>query len=153
MIDFVRAVALLLGIARSARHRFAWGAALGVLAAYPLAIVTSGVLASRPAPGESAPALLGFAFVFFGPTALQGYTGHAPLPLAALFDAWPLVVPLASGAFAGAAAMVASRRAAALRPESDESRVLDRIAAPFVLAAVLDGILAVCGVMMHLLNR
>src|SRR4051812_11151922 len=97
MIDLVRVAALLLGIARSARHRFAWGAALGVLSAYPLAIVAASVFAWRPAPGESAPALLGFAFVFFGPTALHGYTGHLSMPLAARFDAWPLAVPLVSG--------------------------------------------------------
>ena len=150
MIDLARVLALLLGIARSARHRFAWGVALGALAAYPLGVLTASAFAARPA---DAPALLGFAFVLFGPSALQATLGHAAWPLARLFDAWPLAIPLASGALAAAAAASASRRASALRPESDDARALDAIATPFVLAAVLDGIVAVCGVMLRLLNR
>jgi len=150
MIDLARVLALLLGIARSARHRFAWGALLGALAAYPMALLTASAFAARPA---HAPPLLGFAFVLFGPSALQGALARTAWPLAGLFEAWPLAIPLASGALAAGGAAIASRRASARRPESEEARALDGIATPFVLAAVLDGIVAVCGVMVRLLNR
>jgi hypothetical protein len=147
VLDLARFAALLLALVRSARARFALGLGGALVALYVLVAAAANAFVGR---AEGGPALLAFGAVFLGPTSVHG-AGRAPLPLAASLDAHPWLAPALILIVSVLAARAASRRAAALRPESETARRLDGVASPLVFVAVVEAIVLVAAAMVRVL--
>ncbi len=135
MVDFLRAVAIVIAIVASIRARSAIGCACACALAYIVAADLASLVASsdRAPPGVHA----GFAAVFLGPS---GFPGRAQgvLPMSGVIGAHPFVIRVLTAIAAAYTFAVAHRRSSRLRPESEEARRVDAMARPFLGVALLD---------------
>ena len=134
---------LLAACAACARPRYFFG--FGVVV---VLLLLDGVAMLMPLVNRAAsPPNAGYAFVlvYWGPSGM-------PMPPTSngavhLLGVYPIARVVVTSALAWAAALLAFRRAKPLRPESDRARAWDRVGLRFLLAAVLDSLLVVVGLL------
>jgi hypothetical protein len=145
VLDFVRFIALGIGLVRAIRSRSALGVACGTALAYAFGLTLSAVMGAILANGVTGE--YGLALVFLG-SSIASVTGNAHLPGSVWMAAHPVPRHLVFAALALAPTADAWRHSSKLSPVSQEARRWDALGTPFLLLAMIELSLGVLAALM-----